>query len=89
MKIDITIEGKTRKVSFTKPQARIMERLLRGEKVEMVNTHRMNGGDFIWVSKYDYEFVGYRAFWGAMKAIRDAFGFGDHEYSFSEQYFNN
>lgn len=89
MKIDITLNGVTKKVNFTSPQARIMERLLSGEKVTMINTHWMSGGEFVWYNEDGYEWgkesVGYRAFNGAMYAIRNAFNLKD--YSFDSQWF--
>ncbi len=79
-KIDITWKGETKKVSFTDPQARIIERLLNGEKYVVVNRHRMSGGDFIWYDAdgYSFEYVGVRAWQGAMFAIRKAFGCGGY-----------
>lgn len=70
MKLSVTINGETRQVSFTKPQARIMERLLSGKKVKVV------GDRLTWypIGGFDYEYVGCRAFNGAMWAIVDAFG---------------
>lgn len=45
MKLNITFNGETKAVNFTNPQAEIMMRLLRGDKVTYINTHRMSGGD--------------------------------------------
>lgn len=79
--IEITLYGETKKVKFTEPQACIMKRLLNGDKVTTVNTHRMDGGDFVWYndsikegSYWGFERVGYKAFWGAMLAVGKAFG---------------
>ncbi|MCF2559443.1 hypothetical protein I6E23_05675 [Prevotella brevis] len=77
MKITVEFEGITKSVNFTEPQARIMQRLNRGEHATMVNTHYMSGGDFVWKEQSEEygckEFVGYRAFSGAMTAIIRAF----------------
>jgi hypothetical protein len=88
MKIDITFKGETKKVSFTDPQARIMQRLLNGEKVTFVNEHHRDGGDFVWypIRGFGYEHVGWRAFQGAMRAVEKAFGMGDYDNSFSDQF---
>lgn len=90
MKMNITLNGEMREVNFTKPQSAIVERLLKGEKVTTINTHRRDGGDFVWYREDGYywgrECVGYRAFWCAMYAIRDAFGLARHD-PFYEQYF--
>ena len=85
--INITINGVTKQVQFTEPQARIMKRLLNGEMATTINAHRMDGGDVVWYRKDgDYswgaECVGWRAFNGAMLAIRNAFALdtkGEHQ----------
>lgn len=77
MKMEIVFEGVKKSVNFTAPQAEIMRRLLRGEKATYINTHWMSGGEFVWYDKdgnyWGKESVGYRAFNGAMYAIRKAF----------------
>ena len=78
--IEITFKGETKQVKFTEPQALIMNRLLNGEKVTLIHEHRMNGGDFVWYEErfeencfWGAEFVGYKAFWGAIRTIAKAF----------------
>lgn len=77
MKMTVVFEGTTKMVNFTEPQARIMERLNRGEHATMINTHHISGGDFVWKEQIEkfgcLEYVGYRAFNGAMNAITKAF----------------
>lgn len=65
---------KTKEIDFTEPQARIVDRLLSGEKVTWINTHRRDGGDFVWDNYWGNECVGYRAFTFAIYKIADAFG---------------
>ncbi len=36
-------------IKFTKPQQEIVDKLLRGWKLTVVNTHYANGGDFMWL----------------------------------------
>lgn len=83
MKLKITFEGETKSVNFTKPQAEIMERLLRGDKATYINTHRMSGGEFVWYDKEGYEYgvncVGIKAFNGAMWAICKAFNLNNEQ----------
>lgn len=75
--MDIVFDGVKKKVEFTLPQAAIIKRLQGGEKTTIVNAHRMSGGEFVWYKQdgdySDKEFVGCRAFNGAMFAIRKAF----------------
>ena len=39
-----SIEG----VKFTPPQKKIVELLLKGWEIQIVNKHRMNGGEMMW-----------------------------------------
>lgn len=76
--------GKTAPVRFTKPQGRVVRRLLNGERVTYTNQHWRSGGEFVWYREGgDYswgaESVGYRAFNGAMRAIIKAFNMDDEE----------
>ena len=70
MKKEITINGIMKLVQFTKPQAAIIDKLQNGSKATYINTHRRDGGDFVWFEKdgnyWGAECVGYRAFNGAM-----------------------
>lgn len=83
MKLNITFNGETKAVNFTQPQAEIMMRLLRGDKVTYINTHRMSGGEFVWYDENGYECgancVGVKAFNGAMWAICKAFNLNDEQ----------
>ena len=85
MKIQVIINGITKSVNFTEPQSRIMQRLMSGEKTTYIHTNRMSGGDFVWIREEgDYEnaeCVGYKAFNGAMRAIRKAFNLSDEDFS--------
>lgn len=73
----VEFEGVSKSVNFTEPQAEIMKRLNRGERTTMINTHYVSGGEFVWKNRLEEfgckEMVGYRAFNGAMFAIRKAF----------------
>ena len=76
--INVTFKGVSKDVKFTDPQARVMERLLRGEKVTMINTHWMSGGEFVWYQpdgnySWGKEYVGWRAYQGAMRTVEKAF----------------
>lgn len=83
MKIEIILNGESKQVNFTKPQANIMERLLKGEKTTMINTHYRSGGDFVWFDKdgnyFGAECVGWKAFNGAMYAIVKAFNLNNEQ----------
>lgn len=84
-KINITLGGQTKSVSFTTPQANIMEQLLRGRKATYINTHHISGGDFVWYEEdgnyWGASCVGYRAFNGAMQAIKKAFSLNRQQFN--------
>jgi hypothetical protein len=46
---DLQVLLDTKYVKFTKPQRAIVDRLLKGAKLTVVNSHRMSGGEFMWV----------------------------------------
>lgn len=82
--IVISLFGKSAPVKFTKPQGRIVRRLLNGERVTYINQHWVSGGEFVWYHEDgDYtwgkESVGYRAYNGAMRAIINAFNMNREE----------
>lgn len=83
MKKQFTFNGVTKSVNFTEPQERIMMRLLSGERTTYIHTNRASGGEFVWVREDgDYEnaeCVGYKAFNGAMSAIKKAFNLTKEE----------
>ena len=89
-KIQIKFRNEIKDIKFTDPQAKIVERLLRGDKVTMINTHYRSGGDFVWYDADGYswskEYVGYKAFWGAMYAVRKAFNLNRVD-EYSDQFF--
>lgn len=92
--MEITINNVTKNVRFTKPQQAIMERLIKGDRATFINTHWMSGGEFVWYCEDgDYsakEFVGYKAFNGAMWAIRKAFNLtSEQENALYEEYIIN
>lgn len=82
---DITLHGVTKSVNLTEPQARIVDRLLAGKRATWINTHHLDGGDFVWYDKDGYywgaEFVGWKAFNGAMLAIQRTFGLDREQYN--------
>ena len=73
----ITFKGVEKEVNFTEPQAKIMKRLLNGEKVILINKHHLDGGELVWYNKdgnyYGAERVYYKPFNGAMYALEKAF----------------
>lgn len=84
-KMNITFKGETKSVNFTEPQARIAERLLRGDRATWINLHHRDGGDFVWYDKDGYGWgatcVGWKAFNGAMLAIQRTFGLDYKQYN--------
>jgi len=88
-------------MKLTKPQQKIYSRLLAGEKVTHVNTHRQSGGEFVWAKEsynggIDYEktvwmseVVGYRAFWNLMRELNRVEGIeaGQFIYRFPNEKF--
>ncbi len=64
MKIEITYNMETKKVSFTKPQANIVERILNGETIRRI------GDEYYWPNQ-DRVFL--RPLCGAIWAINSAF----------------
>ena len=69
--LQFTFNGVTKLVKFTEPQASIMEALERGEEIIF------QGETMVW--KRTKETVGWRAFNGAMFAIRKAFNLNTEE----------
>ena len=65
-------------VKFTKPQRSIVVKLLQGAKLTVVNSHRMNGGEFMWVDYpgADPSYAGkvYKAFFNIFYQIKKQTG---------------
>lgn len=61
-------------VKFSAPQKRIVERLLNGDQIEVVNKHWANGGVWMWSrpNSENLEPAGkvYRAFWNMVHQIK-------------------
>lgn len=73
-KFQKAIEG----VKFTTPQKKIVNLILKGYTIEVVNKHRMNGGEMMWKnpnSEY-LEYAGkvYKAFFNVFKQIKKQTG---------------
>ena len=68
-KFQKSIEG----VKFTPAQKKIVDLILKGYEIKVVNKHRMNGGEMMWKSPYsDYlEHAGkvYKAFFNVFNQI--------------------
>jgi hypothetical protein len=66
------------KVKFTEPQHKIIDNLLRGSKLTVVNKHHQSGGDYAWMhknnSKPSYAGSVYKAFWNTEYAIKKQTG---------------
>lgn len=61
-------------VRFSPPQKRIVERLLNGDMIEVVNKHYLSGGEWMW-SRPDSENLEpagkvYKAFWNVFYQIQ-------------------
>lgn len=69
----------SKKIKLTPPQKVIADRLLKGYKIIVVNQHRMNGGEWMWIAdETDLETIMYagsvyKAFWGLDRNIRKSF----------------
>lgn len=69
----------SKKIKLTPPQKAIADRLLKGYKIIVVNQHRMNGGEWMWISDETnlktIEYAGsvYKAFWNLEHNIRKSF----------------
>lgn len=54
------------KIKFTKPQQAIVDRILKGDVLTVINKHYANGGEFMWLRQYSSypEYAGsvYKAF---------------------------
>lgn len=73
-KFQKAIEG----VKFTTPQKKIVNLILKGYTIEVVNKHRMNGGEMMWKnpnSEY-LEYAGkvYKAFFNVFYQIKKQTG---------------
>lgn len=67
-----------KKTLFTAPQQVIVDRILRGDKLILVNQHHRSGGQIMWIRKGDTDpsYAGhvYKAYVGVTWAIRKATG---------------
>lgn len=67
------------KIKFTKPQQKIVDKLLRGDKLVVVNQYRINGGEFMWKdhnsSYLSYAGSVYKAFFNIFYQIKKQTGF--------------
>jgi hypothetical protein len=64
-----SIEG----VKFTPPQKKIVNLILKGWEIKVVNKHRMNGGEMMWKTPNDsLEYAGkvYKAFFNVFYQIK-------------------
>jgi hypothetical protein len=65
---------KNKNIKFTPPQQKIVDNLLDGYTIIIMNPHHMSGGEWMWkVPGSDYpRYAGhvYKAFWGVFHTIR-------------------
>ena len=61
-------------VKFSSPQKRIVERLLEGYQIQVVNKHYRSGGELMWNSPYSASLQPagkvYKAFWNVFYEIK-------------------
>ncbi len=62
------------KIALTPPQAEIADMLKRGYLLINVNTHRMSGGEYMWIHQDNIDTIThagsvYKAFWGLHRKI--------------------
>ena len=61
-------------VKFTPAQKKIVNKLIQGDQLWVINEHRMNGGEYMWKTKYSSEpqYAGrvYRAFWNIQWVVK-------------------
>lgn len=61
-------------VKFTPAQNKIVNRLIKGDQLWLLNSHRMSGGEYMWKTKYSDspQYAGrvYKAFWNIFYVIR-------------------
>jgi hypothetical protein len=61
-------------VKFTPPQQKIVDKLLKGYTIRVINKHRMSGGEYVWKkpNSENLEYAGkiYKAFWNVLYQIR-------------------
>lgn len=69
-KFSKAIEG----VKFTPAQKKVVEKILKGYEIKVVNKHRMNGGEMKWKSPYsdclDHAGKIYKAFFNVFYQIK-------------------
>mgnify|MGYP003139093543 CR=1 FL=1 len=72
------MEKLLKKVKFTPAQQKIVNQVLKGSKLWLVNCHYMNGGEYKWQHKnsqyLDYAGAVYKAFGNAVSKIRKQLG---------------
>ncbi len=61
-------------VKFTTPQQKIVDKLLQGYEIRVINRHRMNGGEMMWKNPNceDLQYAGkvYKAFFNVFYQIK-------------------
>jgi hypothetical protein len=61
-------------VKFTPAQKKVVDRLIKGDKIWIINPHRMNGGEWHWKTEHSVnpEYAGrvYKAFWNVQWEIK-------------------
>jgi hypothetical protein len=65
-------------VKFTPPQKKVVEKILQGYEIKVVNKHRLNGGEMKWKSPHSeyLEYAGkiYKAFFNVFYQIKKQTG---------------
>lgn len=65
---------KEKKIKFTPAQKRIVERLLSGDIIIVVNQHKMSGGELMWLNpegKISYAGSVYKAFFNVGYVVKN------------------
>jgi hypothetical protein len=67
---------KEKKIKFTSAQKKIVERLLSGDQIIVVNQHRMSGGELMWQSpdgSINYAGSVYKAFFNIGYVVKKSY----------------
>jgi hypothetical protein len=82
--------GLVKDIKFTPAQKKIVDRLIKGDKLWIINKHRADGGEYTWKTSHSIspEYAGsvYKAFWNIQWVIKKQKGI---EVDFSIFFYNN
>lgn len=75
---DLKVMISENKLKFTPPQQKIVDKLLKGDRLTRINSHRLSGGEFMWknvdCSYLEHAGKVYKAFFNIERSIEKQCG---------------